>query len=807
MKSMLQTIKRFWWLVLLAVGVPAAWGYALIGPVGNGGDSWQTQALGYNPQRTIDQASTGPKNIGEEYRQNRGVIYYAYDATFLGFFGSDSNGVEPVDGAFAIMNAAFTNNPTGMKNGLDGYSPSLDEFPLNSQHVNYQALALGLTDMKSLTLWALVEQMGLAWPERYIWDLHDEYLDPGPPPGVCPDDEYYEVVMRNYPVQDSLPTQFQYSPYVNDTLYTFNIYYFCQANASYDWQFLAQSVPVDPFAEAWTSVAGNGEQLLSGGAYSSYGTFFTGITRDDAAGLRYLLSKNNVNWESPAPGASLLATNLGGYTFITSSNLSALLVASETNAPDTIPTLFPGVTVASSTTNWTVVYTPIIDSYYAIPIGSPYPSVPVLTLVTNGYTQTPMFVYSDTFAGILTKANLMNTPNLVLGNTNITLNYFTNTPARLVTVTIGVPIGAAYPASITTNTTSQSIILTNASGEYLPLPTAANQCGWDIIAVVATNVVATTNVIAEATNNVTSGSLATNSVGFVGTVSVVTYFTNHTFLAQPINCVSSVLTNGLYQGIERVQFVRANYDSYLGQLFQPITNEYTMTAVNNSQAEVQRFQRVVTQPDIVFAANDEPLTTTLPTYTAFSRGINFDTGAVLPNLAGPGTVSSPTTFTFNKAGNLYLNGSMASYGITTNSLIPYLGELNQSLYGVIWASFDASTNPPVVYPNGTSLQNLANQLLIQVTPAPGILPDGINGVAYTNTSFSATGGAFTPPYTWGLAAGSPVLPQGLSLSTTNSVGTLSGTPQNNPPGTFDFTIQLTDSVGRSVNWNYSMTIH
>ena len=39
--------------------------------------------------------------------------------------------------------------------------------------------------------------------------------------------------------------------------------------------------------------------------------------------------------------------------------------------------------------------------------------------------------------------------------------------------------------------------------------------------------------------------------------------------------------------------------------------------------------------------------------------------------------------------------------------------------------------------------------------APGILPDGANGAAYTNLTFTtAGGGAFAPPFTWGVASGS-----------------------------------------------------
>ena len=55
-------------------------------------------------------------------------------------------------------------------------------------------------------------------------------------------------------------------------------------------------------------------------------------------------------------------------------------------------------------------------------------------------------------------------------------------------------------------------------------------------------------------------------------------------------------------------------------------------------------QRIATAPDILLAAEDEPLTTALPFYTSFGRSISFDqanftlfpnptTGAVAPKEA------------------------------------------------------------------------------------------------------------------------------------------------------------------------------
>ena len=72
----------------------------------------------------------GPKNIGEEYRRNVPVLYYAYDVNFAGpddgFFGAE--GEAAADQAFAIMN--------GLPNADN---IDLSQFPFQSQTFNYQA--------------------------------------------------------------------------------------------------------------------------------------------------------------------------------------------------------------------------------------------------------------------------------------------------------------------------------------------------------------------------------------------------------------------------------------------------------------------------------------------------------------------------------------------------------------------------------------------------------------------------------------------------------------------------------------------
>ena len=371
---------------------------------------------------------------------------------------------------------------------------------------------------------------------------------------------------------------------------------------------------------------------LRGGGGLQVGGFYTGLTRDDVAGLRYLLTSNNIATETAGAGSLLLTTNIGTLAqeeVITTANLNTLLVAALTNSPAILQALFPGLVVASSNSTFAVACTPTITTIVTNLIGAP------------AGTQTPYFttnsscafqqVFSDVFANVITNGNVFGNPNIINPG-GYTLNYSPNTAATLVTTSLGPVIGAPFGSPLVTNTTVQTVTLAGpATGEYFILP--AGQCGLQIIPTVINNTtvpwitnatVFTTNVIATAT--------ATN--GFVASQTIITSFTPHQFLAVPIICSSTAADTSLHEGIENVQFVRANFDSGIGQFFQPITNYYTMVAVTNSQAVTQTFQRVVTQPDILLSANNFIAGNTFN--GSVSRNINFDTGNVLPGLAGPG---------------------------------------------------------------------------------------------------------------------------------------------------------------------------
>src|SRR6478735_4970108 len=67
-------------LVLFA-NVRQASGFATIGPL----EPWMSPQNGFNPL-PFDNLNAGPKQIGDEFRRNTPVMYWAADETFLDFF-------------------------------------------------------------------------------------------------------------------------------------------------------------------------------------------------------------------------------------------------------------------------------------------------------------------------------------------------------------------------------------------------------------------------------------------------------------------------------------------------------------------------------------------------------------------------------------------------------------------------------------------------------------------------------------------------------------------------------------------------
>jgi len=638
-----------------------------------------------------------------------------------------------------------------------------------------------------------MEQLGLTEPDRYTWALRDRVV--GGAPG-CPFTVSYTIVQRNFDPVWSTTDQLQTSSYVNGTLYTYYIIEFCNPpNPVAD----AGEFAVDPLANAYTAVAAGGIGAHGFGDWFrgviglDFGGYYTGLTRDDVGGLRYLLRSSNLNIEDAGPDTFTFLTNNTAFQLFSTSNLNLFASQALTNDAATLTALYPGLIINSTTLIFTNVVTTNQIAFFANSPYAPFNSPAVLVTNTTFTTNVAIW-FNHTFANVVTNS------------------YYTNGVVTLLTTNIGPCLNGPLN-SICTNVTAQNLSVPMIMGDFFILP--SNLCSISIISTQLVQVLTETNLIAVATN----APGTTNVNGQFFSQSIVTYFTNTVFVINPVLCPSNSVA--LRQGIEKISFVRRDYDSLLHRFFYPITNNYTLFAVTNNTLIPQHVQRVILAPDFLMTAADvgetDPGNNLAPGWFLFPT-ITFDATNVptaYPGLAGPGTISRPANpnasgsiFTYDKKGpqfgNFFTSFFLGSTFVTSD-------EANQFKV-FAWGSFDGSTNAPVVYPNGTSITNLENSVLIQVT-APGSfvtngiahLPNGTVGVNYANgfSGFSVIGGQ--PPYSWEMAPGSPALPPDLVL---NPDGTITGAPTPSTAGlTFDFVIRMTDAGSRFVDRAYAVTIN
>lgn len=737
---MMRLLRSALSLALIAAA-PGALAFSLLGPIGNAGDAYQTDTLSYNLPGDIG----APKNLGEEYRLNTPQVYYAADSTFLDYFGS--NGLRAVDQAFAVYNT-LTN--------VSDFTPDLTEFPLDSQRVNFLAQSFNLLDLKSMVMAYIIEHMGLAEPDRWTWALRARISTPV----QCIFE--YHVIMRNFD-----PITWEYSRFVNGTRYSYIIIEGCPDLERAD----AAETIVDPLQPAFTAVASQG--LIAGGFYSS-------ITRDDAGGLRYLYHTNNANVEVPPQAALFFQTNLNP-TLIYGSNLTELAANALTNDAAALQTLYPGLVVLSSSNYFVTVRitnsTTYLTNYPWQPVGTP----PVIH--TN---QSVILVPQARYRHLLANVEVIRRINgrLVTVPAPDVAEFDTFTRLVLQTTSIGgdspwTPIGSAN-----TNITQEFFFSNVPAGEYFILPT--NACAINILSPLATFVTPVTNIIFVNTNIVVDTNQTTGSNGVVGSQvleqAVIQYFTNHAFLIQEVLCVTN--DAALRQGIEKVTFIRRDYDSLLGRFFLPITNDYKMTAITGNRPVEQHFRRILNGPDILVQAGDLDI-------LVYARTINFNSTNTLGGLAGPGSIEPFSLLTLAKTGpvRIHIGPGSEDTAIATN---------------FVWGSFDASTNDIIVYPKGSSLMDLEEMIIIDIEPPGPDLPDGFAGFDYGEIfdGFTVTGGE--APYTWEIVGN---LPAGLVLQpagNVNQFADLFGVPVS--AGTRTIVVRVTDAGGRFIELPYRLRI-
>jgi len=286
-----NTITLLILTIMLVAGRDRVAAFSLLGPF----TSWQNSAIGYNLTALGGVESGGPMNFGEEYRLNVPELTYAYDATFLQYFGV--KGVAAIEEAFTILNAIPEADDIDLAN-----------FPLQAKGpVNFTAQNLNILDIKSHVLGLMLAQYGVGNPERYTWCLRDRQTLPS---GVV----NYLVIQRNFD-----PTTYGYTNVVNGTIYTYTVFDPITISGGAGASSYADAVEilVDPFADDFTTLAGieNFDPLR--GVNLDNGEYFTGLTKDDAAALRYIYRRGNYNMEDIITGINLSTNPVNGSPFVT----------------------------------------------------------------------------------------------------------------------------------------------------------------------------------------------------------------------------------------------------------------------------------------------------------------------------------------------------------------------------------------------------------------------------------------------------------------------------------------------------------
>ena len=234
--------------------------------------------------------------INEEYRWNVPVVTYAFDQSFLEYFGS--NGVAAVEQAIGVINDL-----------PPASSVDLTNFPLNSRRFNQLAGTQYQYDLKTATLGLLLEQMGLAQPTRYVFALRRfdwDFFHPSPPLYTMNERTWPLGTIPEYILERAFdPETLSTSHRVNGIFFSAYIYVVGVPYSSVDF---ARTVPISldipGNSYAFAPVADAGWPL---------GVYCKGLTQDDVGGLRYLLASNNVNFEVLLPDVHGTGTNAESF--------------------------------------------------------------------------------------------------------------------------------------------------------------------------------------------------------------------------------------------------------------------------------------------------------------------------------------------------------------------------------------------------------------------------------------------------------------------------------------------------------------
>jgi hypothetical protein len=171
-------------------------------------------------------------------------------------------------------------------------------------------------------------------------------------------------------------------------------------------------------------------------------------------------------------------------------------------------------------------------------------------------------------------------------------------------------------------------------------------------------------------------------------------------------------TNNTYLvgGVEKIQYIKLNWDSLLGTGFVPKTYSYAVPWITNGALRSLRVTRTVTRPDIIFAAGNitgNNIGTAPIDYGIYPEGYNRTFNFVLNGFVPAGidavtaqVIAPEEIITFNNQTPAFENES------------PYFMDAPEGAGPFLqWGSFNGTTNAPEVYPDGSSIAALEEEIL------------------------------------------------------------------------------------------------
>jgi len=170
---------------------------------------------------------------------------------------------------------------------------------------------------------------------------------------------------------------------------------------------------------------------------------------------------------------------------------------------------------------------------------------------------------------------------------------------------------------------------------------------------------------------------------------------------------NNIITAGLRGGVNKLQFKKVHFDGLLGQTFTPVRFTYSDRVTALNRTVTQGLLRTVALPDIIFTVAD-----TYPAIfgarTTTATWINNDPINGSSALGGPGVIPPTVFITFNTQNPVL--GNQSPFFVTE----PLITDTNARAFGLIgpvWASFDGSTNDPIIYPDtGNSFRDIRNMI-------------------------------------------------------------------------------------------------